>query len=163
MIISRPGAHYSSVMLCSCPAQARLSHTKDTGSRPVVRSSRRSLVRVCKYMNSRLPSRLNRSVGRWSRPSHINTEMQLDRTEVMRRGEKCDDAWMALDDNNSIMIEEMIHNTVLSVRLPSLCACFLYRHIHRIRADADCGVISSWKKNTNFSSCNVSTIFYTIF
>ncbi|KAL1263135.1 hypothetical protein QQF64_005874 [Cirrhinus molitorella] len=66
--------------------------SKVTGSRPVMRSARQSHVRVCKYTISPLLSRLNRSVERWSWPPHAETEMESDRTGVMRSGERSDDA-----------------------------------------------------------------------
>lgn len=74
-----------------------------------MRSARQSHVRVCKYMISPLLSRLNRSVAGWSWTPHTETEMESDRTGVMRSGEGSDDAWNALDDNKNIMIEVMIH------------------------------------------------------
>ncbi len=74
-----------------------------------MRSARQSHVRVCKYMISPLRSRLNRSAEGWSWPPHAEMEMESDRTGVMRSGEGSDDAWKALDDNNNLMIEVMIH------------------------------------------------------
>lgn len=130
-----------------CHAPVRLSYTKDTGSRPVVRSSVScenvqiyefsftiTLEQVSGEMEPAVTHRNGDAAGQdWSH-------------------EEGRERWWCMNGpgrQQQLMIE-IIHNIVLSVELQSLCVCFVYRHIHKIRAYAHIWVIFSWKNMQTF-------------